>query len=77
MTDNNHDLVGSKELAAMFNVSSMTISRWKRNGDLPDPIYLAAGPVWHKTALVEWAKRSGRTVDTLEDNRKATLQDEG
>lgn len=41
------DLAGTKEAMAILGVDKTTVSRWKRQGYLPEPFQvLAAGPVW-------------------------------
>ena len=54
-------LVGPGEIAQMFGVAAETVSRWQREGRLPEPdVRLLQGPVWYRTTIQRWADESGR-----------------
>ena len=58
------DLVGPVEIAAMFKVHEVSISRWQRDGILPAPdATLRRGPVWMRQTILDWAKETGRETD--------------
>ena len=57
------DVVGPGEVAAMFNVHPVTVSRWQKEGVLPEPDRaLLQGPVWRRATIVAWANETGREL---------------
>ena len=58
------DLVGPSEIAGMLGVHRQQVTRWRRNGKLPDPVAVLQGdrPVWHRSQIVTWAKKNGKVL---------------
>lgn len=65
------DLVGVAEIAEMFphrydptkHMAPESVSRWLHEGTIPEPdAVLAAGPVWIRERIVEWANETGRRL---------------
>lgn len=55
------ELMGPGEVAEMFGVTSVTVSRWQSGGYLPPPDYtVKLGPLWWRGTLEQWAARVGR-----------------
>src|SRR4051812_41880707 len=51
------DLVGFAEIVELLAVPERTAARYVKRTDFPDPIVrLAAGPVWHRADVEDWAK---------------------
>ncbi len=59
-----HHLVGVAEVARMLGLTRQRIHQLKRDPDgFPQPtVRLATGPVWERSAIEEWAERTGRTL---------------
>lgn len=58
-----HHLVGTAEIAAMFDVSRQYVDRLTKQPDFPAPeVELASGRVWKRSAVEAWAKKKGRPV---------------
>lgn len=58
------DLVGVKEVAEMLDISRQRVNViLQSHPDFPEPIgQPAAGRVWQRRDIVEWAKNTGRVV---------------
>lgn len=58
------DIVGVKEVAQMLGISRQRVNVIvQSHPDFPEPIAkLAAGRVWQRRDIVEWAKKTGRLV---------------
>jgi prophage regulatory protein len=55
------DLVGLTEIAEMLGVSIQRIDQLARRDDFPEPIaVLAAGRIWWRADIEDWAKGTGR-----------------
>jgi hypothetical protein len=53
------ELAGLAEIAAMLEVTKRTASNYTQRDDFPEPIdRLAAGPVWRRSDIEEWAGRT-------------------
>jgi len=60
------DVVGVHEIAQMFNVNRVTVSKWKAAGKLPPPdAELSMRPIWKRTTILRWADNTGRAVIQL------------
>ena len=60
-----HHLAGVAEVAGMLGVSRQRVSQLAGSRDFPEPVVtLAAGPVWERKAVEDWAERTGRTLLT-------------
>ena len=56
-----YDLVGVTEIAAMLGVTTQRVSQIVRTPAFPDPVArLAAGLIWDRTDVEEWARETGR-----------------
>jgi predicted transcriptional regulator len=57
-------LVGAKEIAALLGVTRQRVNRIVHtHSEFPRPMgELAAGRVWNRKDVIEWAKRTGRRV---------------
>jgi hypothetical protein len=54
-------LLGPGEVREMFGVAAASVSRWQRDGTLPDPDWvLLMGPVWTQATIEAWARETGR-----------------
>ncbi len=69
------DLVGAAEVAEMLAVTKQTLSNWRtRNSSFPSPIAdLKSGPVWNRTAIVEWAGSVGIQVQSSKGKPTSAL----
>lgn len=57
------NIVGPGEIAAMYQVTPETVSRWIRDDPgFPEPLVLAMGKVFHRPSVVAWGNRTGRNV---------------
>jgi hypothetical protein len=55
------NVLGTAEVARLCHTSSVTVSRWRSAGRLPEPDkQLAAGPVWRGQRILRWAHKAGR-----------------
>lgn len=55
------DLVGVAEVAALLGVSRQRVSQLAASESFPAPeAQLAAGPVWLRAAVEQWARSTGR-----------------
>jgi hypothetical protein len=55
------DIVGTSEVAALFDVDKSQVGRWRRGGDFPGPdAQLAAGPLWWRKRVRSWRPPSKR-----------------
>lgn len=53
------ELAGVAEVAEMLGVSKQTVVKYAARADFPEPLdRLAAGPVWRRADVEEWAKRT-------------------
>jgi len=58
-----HHLVGSAELAQMFDVSRQYVDRLTKMAGYPEPeVTLISGRVWSREAVEAWAKATGREI---------------
>lgn len=56
-----YDLVGVTEIAVMLKVSTQRVSQLSATPGFPSPVAeLAAGRVWRRTDVEQWARESGR-----------------
>jgi len=56
-----HHLVGITEIAEMLGVSRQRVGQLAATASFPEPAArLAAGPVWEREAVEEWARSTGR-----------------
>jgi hypothetical protein len=57
------DLVGVTEIAQMFGVNRVTVSKWRAAGTLPAPdAELTRRPLWLRSTIERWAERTGRRL---------------
>lgn len=58
------DLVGPSEIATMLGVHRQQVTRWRRNGKMPEPVAVLQGdrPVWYRSQIVSWAMENGKAV---------------
>jgi predicted DNA-binding transcriptional regulator AlpA len=57
------DLVGVTEIAEMFGMNRVTISKWRQKGILPDPdAELTKRPLWLRSTIEQWAAKTGRKL---------------
>jgi hypothetical protein len=55
----NSDLLGLAELARFFRVTKPTAISYSRRTDFPEPLVrLAAGPVWERRGVEQWAAKN-------------------
>jgi hypothetical protein len=56
------DLVGAAEIAELLGVTRQRVDAIARtHSDFPQPAAeLAAGRIWHRKQIEEWARRAGR-----------------
>lgn len=56
-----YDLVGVTEIAAMLGVTTQRVSQLARTPAFPAPVAtLAAGLIWERSDVEEWARETGR-----------------
>jgi chromosome partitioning protein len=57
-------LLGLSEVADLLDASRQTVGNWRqRREGFPQPVAeLKSGPIWHRAAIVEWAKANGVPV---------------
>lgn len=55
-------LVGLREVAELLQVARNTANVWRTRNVLPAPEAIVSGevPVWRRSTIVEWARRTGR-----------------
>lgn len=63
MTETSIDrIIRPRALADRLGVSVVSLWRWRRNGDLPEPIRISAGTVgWREAEIVAWLDRRAGT----------------
>jgi len=62
MTDSPPTLMGSAEIAALFDVSRQRVQQLIAKPDFPPPVAdLAMGKVWDAAAVRAWGESTGRT----------------
>lgn len=55
------DLVGVAEIADMLGVTRTRVTQLAKTYGFPEPVArLAAGPVWQRRDIEEWARGTGR-----------------
>jgi predicted DNA-binding transcriptional regulator AlpA len=55
------DLVGVAEIADLLGVSRTRVSQLANSPGFPEPAArLAAGPVWERAPIEQWARDTGR-----------------
>ena len=55
-------LVGIKEIANYYEISSQLAYKWSRRREFPTPVAnLAQGKVWNLDEIESWGARNGRT----------------
>ncbi len=55
------DIVGPGEIADLFGVSKVAVTKWQRRDDFPTPdADLRIGPVWRRSTILRWAEKTGR-----------------
>ena len=59
------DVVGVNEIAQMFNVNRVTVSKWRAAGKLPPPDAEIGVAVWLRSTILRWADDTGRAVIQL------------
>jgi hypothetical protein len=53
------ELAGLAEIAELLDVTKNTAMKYSRRADFPQPIdRLASGPVWRRTSVERWAKKT-------------------
>jgi predicted DNA-binding transcriptional regulator AlpA len=61
-------VVAMAELIEMLGLSKSWVVRLVKEPDFPEPMArLRAGQIWSYDDIVEWAKRTGRTVHPIRD----------
>lgn len=62
-------IVGLKEIANLFAVPQVTVSKWRARKVLPEPDSVVSGvPVWALTSIIEFAFQTGRIVHLSRQN---------
>ena len=58
------DLVGPAEVAAMVGVHRQQVTRWRRNGKMPEPAAVLPPdrPLWYRSQIVKWAAEHGKAL---------------
>lgn len=57
MTEENPELVGVKEAAAILNWDPRRVATYRSRGKFPEPIaVLAMGPVWYRQQIEDYKK---------------------
>ncbi len=59
------DVVGVSEIAHMFNVNRVTVSKWRAAGKLPQPDAELGIPIWRRNTILRWADDTGRAIIQL------------
>ena len=59
------DVVGVNDIALMFNVNRVTVSKWRAAGKLPPPDAELGIPIWQRATILRWADNTGRAVIQL------------
>ena len=60
-----HHLVGTAEIADMLGVSRQRVHQLVTRPDFPEPTaVLAAGMIWERSAVEDWARSTGRLGST-------------
>jgi hypothetical protein len=55
------DLVGPNGVAEMLEVFPQQVSRWRREGKMPEPVDVVSRvPVWERATIIAWAEETGR-----------------
>ncbi len=54
------ELVGLSEIAERLNVQRGTVDQWRHRQVLPEPDFMAGGPVWWWSTILRWAEQTGR-----------------
>ena len=55
------DLVGTAEIAALLGVTPQRVHQLSKKPDFPQPVaVLAAGMIWRREDVEEWARHTGR-----------------
>lgn len=64
-------LVGAKEVARLLGVSRQRVDKITHtHHDFPRPVgQLAAGRIWRRKEIIEWATRTGRKVYKRRERR--------
>lgn len=59
-----HDLVGTKEIAQLLGITRQRVNKIaETHAEFPKALEkLAAGRVWKRKEILEWARRTGRQV---------------
>jgi len=56
-----HVPVGPHEVAELLMVKRATVDKWRSRGVMPAPDFdLHGGPIWWRTTVLAWARRTGR-----------------
>jgi hypothetical protein len=57
-------VVGIPEIAVWLRVKRSTVDVWRARGRLPEPLgVVGGGPVWDRSVVWDWARRTGRLPD--------------
>jgi predicted DNA-binding transcriptional regulator AlpA len=65
MTKHNQ-LVRPKELAAILGVSSQTIWRWRKDNQIPEPIFLGPRMIaWEAKVIEKWLEEKRSRAEIL------------
>lgn len=60
------DLVGTTEISNMLGVSRQRVTQLAATPAFPEPVArLAAGPIWDRSDIEEWARKTGRELHEL------------
>ena len=61
-------LVGTTEISQMLGVSRQRVTQLPTSSGFPEPIArLAAGPIWDREAVEQWAEKTGRKIVDQDD----------
>lgn len=70
------ELLGAKEVAELLGVDRTTVSRWLRDGYLPEPFqHVAAGPLWLRPAIEDFASAHRARADAAGRRPFASVDD--
>lgn len=58
--ESDNELIPRTKVAEMFQVSLVTLDKWRRQGVLPKPIKMKSRVYYRKDEIIETMKRSGR-----------------